>query len=155
MGLGVLTTRPRGKVKTSFGGRGIDPQDVVRLLERASVAQTKGRSCYSTLYDALWFDYIKFVANYLSYVIWWLLAFVFSRLVSSFLEKKWKVCMISPHTSAFIFILYEIIIEISLQLHIIAETVSTSIPESRSTKRGDLDFPLTNGRALALSYLGW
>lgn len=42
MGLGVLTKRPRGKVKTSLGGRGIDPQEVVRLLERASVAQSKG-----------------------------------------------------------------------------------------------------------------
>ena len=42
MGLGVLTKRPRGKVKTSLGGRGIDPHEVVRLLERAAVAQSKG-----------------------------------------------------------------------------------------------------------------
>ena len=34
------------------------------------------------------------------------------------------------------------------------EKGATSLSEDRSTKRGDMDFPLTNGRALALSYLG-
>jgi hypothetical protein len=49
MGLGVLTKRPRGKVKTSLGGRGIDPQEVVRLLERAAVTQSKGERNYLVL----------------------------------------------------------------------------------------------------------
>ena len=34
------------------------------------------------------------------------------------------------------------------------EKGAVSLPEVRATKRGDMDFPLTNGRALALSYLG-
>jgi hypothetical protein len=43
---------------------------------------------------------------------------------------------------------------VSLDALCIVEKSTTSSSEDRSTKRGDKDFPLTNGRALALSYLG-
>ena len=55
LGLSVLTKRPRGRVKTSLGGKGVDTQEVVRLLERVTVTapakNSKGNEFFSNCSD--------------------------------------------------------------------------------------------------------
>ena len=50
LGLSVLTSRPRGRVKTSLGGEGVDPRDTVKMLEGVTVKAPKGTYTTSTHY---------------------------------------------------------------------------------------------------------
>ena len=50
LGLSVLTSRPRGRVKTSLGGEGVDPRDTVKMLEGVTVKAPKGTYTTSTYY---------------------------------------------------------------------------------------------------------
>ena len=53
LGLSVLTNRPRGRVKTSLGGKGIDPRETVKLLESVNIIAPKGHpfsnNCHSNI----------------------------------------------------------------------------------------------------------
>ena len=40
----MLSIRPRGTVKTSLGGKGVDPRETVKLLESVTVTKPRGRS---------------------------------------------------------------------------------------------------------------
>ena len=51
LGLSVLTSRPRGRVKTSLGGEGVDPRDTVKMLEGVTVKAPKGTYTTSTHYQ--------------------------------------------------------------------------------------------------------